>query len=159
MSKFEMGPRPEDNGQESKESKELSPEAQKIAAGLESLAEEKNQMAIRVLCAGQGKEHGSFHMEGIGFRLLGNPGEKLETMQLQVEVGNKSYNFGSWGNNLEGLAQDLASSGLSTEQLDNYLEVVSDTASRIERQGDQWVITQYGPNNDGVKSFEDFLNE
>lgn len=151
MSKFEMGPSPE--------SQELSPEAQKIAETLKTLAEEKNQMAIRVLCAGQGKEHGSFHMEGIGFRLLGSPGEKLENMQFQVEAGSKSYNFGSWENNLEGLARDLASGGLTPEQLESFAENVRDASSRVERQGDQWVLTQYGPNNDGVKTFEDLLKE
>ncbi len=159
MSRFEMGPRPEGNGEENKESKELSPEVQKIAEGLKSLAEEKNQMGIRVLCAGQGKEHGSFHMEALGFRLLGSKGEKLEDMQLQVEAGNKSYNFGSFSNSLEKLAQDLADGGLTSEQLESFAEHVRDASSRVEKQGDQWVLTQFGPNNDGIKTFEDLLKE
>ena len=159
MSKFEIGPRPGKDEQSRDESKDLSPVVKKIIAGLESLAEEQNLMAIRALCAGQGKEHGSFHMEGIGFRLLGGPGERLEAMQLQLEVGNKSYNFGSWGNNLEELAEDLVSAGVTIEQLDNYLESVRDISSRVKKQGDQWVITEYGPNNDGVKSFEELMEE
>lgn len=150
----EHGPSPEDLGLGRREQGQYDPEksAKKIAEGLKSLAEEKNQMAIRVMCAGQGKERGSFHMKDIGFQLLGSKGEKLEDMQLQMEAGGKSYNFGSWGNNLEGLAQDLADGGLTPEQLESFAEQVQDAASRIEKQGDQWVLTQYGPNNlDAVK--------
>ncbi len=155
MNRFEMGPGPEVNG----EGREVSPEVQKIAEGLKALAGEKNQMAMRVLCAGQGKERGSFHMEGIGLQLAESPGERLEDIQLQIEAGGKAYGLDSLGNGVEGLAQELASSGLTPEQLESFAEYVRDASSRVEKQGDQWVLTQYGPNNEGIKSFEDLLKE
>lgn len=137
MSREMGGPSPEEMGIKS-ETRELSPEEQKVADGLKNLAEEKNQMAIRVLA----EYDGEFHTEGIGFTLLRNKGENLQNSQLQIEGPDKNegYNFGSWKGNLDGLAKKLVDSGLTADQLNVFIEHVQGTATRLEKKGDKWII-------------------
>ena len=153
---------PSRNGELTKEKEgKLSPEEWELAEALKFLGEEKNQMAIRVLCAGYGKERGEFSMKNISFRLLGGKGQNLEDMQFQLEIkgGTHVYNFPSWGGNLDGLAVDLLKEGITAEDLENMIDNIEGTADRIEQQDSKWVITEYGPNNDKTITFEEFLGQ
>ena len=137
---------------------ELSSDEQKVFQVLEGLAEEKSQMAIRVLCAGAGKERGSYSMAGISFELLGNPGDKLETIQLQITSKDGTvYNFGSFKDGYDDLAKDLVKDGLTPEQIENFAESVRGVSPVVEKQGNTWVATGQGSNSDQIMTFEDLL--
>ncbi|NQU99588.1 MAG: hypothetical protein HQ538_02520 [Parcubacteria group bacterium] len=122
---------PEVTGESASEgSRELSPEEQEISSGLRTLAE--NEMAIKTLADGSS---GGFFTDGIGFTLLKNDGQELQDAQLQIEGPDGStYNFGSWRNNFDGLAKKLVESGLTTGQLNTYVEHVQSATSSLEEK-------------------------
>jgi len=136
MSKKDLFPQPEGTDLETKESEEsheLSPEEQKIADALKLLAEEQNKRAIKALA----HYEGSYNVTGLSFRLLRNKGEDPSEWQLQIELPDLSTtvrNFDSWENNLEGLARELVTEGLTVEQMDNFVTAVQDMAPHIEEK-------------------------
>lgn len=97
-------------------------EEQKILAGLQELAQEQNEMAIRLLA----KETGIFEMPGISFLLLSNQETDWQKMKLQINGPDQNVvrNFSFYKKDLPRLARELVAEGLTSQQLDALIEVV-----------------------------------
>jgi hypothetical protein len=126
---------------------DLSPEEQRISSALHKFfADEKNIMSLRALCSSSnlGRLDGK---ETLNFIALGKGQGKLSDAEIQVKYGSSVANLLSWKDDVDGLAKEL-SAVVSPELVEVMLQDIEAGAQGFVERDGQWMMTDYGPNND-----------